>query len=435
MKYFFLLYALLAALSAQSQCSEFDNLLQKGDNHLKGAKPDYQEAINAYTAAILACIERASEAKQRLAKMVKDINKIKDESEKQKGITADALQDLQLIADQAVPIVLADIDRDIYRLEYDSTYEKCKTALGLNARRPEVEKRIWEIAYFYTEADTVAAAVAFLNLLKSTRLTANTPDLQQKLRNYIRQTVRTTYLDTLNAKYYPKTVLVGGGSFWRKPIDFFPVERSEDSTFISVNSFYIGRTEITFWQYNVFARAKKHHIEPPPWEFCGDNPATNVNWYDAALYCNWLSERHNKKLGYLNLVGGNSDDVEIDTLANGYRLPTEAEWEFAARGGGRTKGYEFGGDSLPDVVAWYGGNSKNRTQPVGQLKANELDLYDISGNVWEWCQDWHFGGSGRVIRGGSWYSNDAKYCRSAFRNYSNPDRRTDGYGFRLVFVP
>lgn len=127
-----------------------------------------------------------------------------------------------------------------------------------------------------------------------------------------------------------------------------------------------------------------------------------------------------------------------------YRLPTEAEWEFAARGGTRSQGYKYCGSNSLASVAWYRDNSSG-THRVGSLSPNELGLYDMSGNVWEWCADW-FGsyssndqtnptgptsGSYRVARGGSW--NDAAwYCRVSDRNYREPSNRYGGLGLRLA---
>ncbi len=342
--------------------------------------------------------------------------------------TAEALKQLQITADQALTIVLPDIDRNIYRLEYDATYPKCRTALNLKARRREVEKRVWEIAYFYTEADSAAAALAFLNLLKPAGLRAGTPGVQAKLRAYLAATVPAEYLKQWEDRYYPKTILVESGSFW-----------GEDSLQVQVDAFRMSEAEITYWQYNVFAQAKNHHIEPPPWEYAGDNPVVYVNWYDAAFYLNWLSERHGKKKVYTLAnprpgFWGIDYDADIDSIADGYRLPTEAQWEFAARGGKYSRGYEFSGDSTLANVGWYAENSNSRTHTVKQKKPNELGLYDMSGNVWEWCQDWYEEGSTRVIRGGGWYLN-AGNCRVAYRNRNNPDYRDSGVGYRLAFVP
>ncbi|MDZ7879931.1 MAG: SUMF1/EgtB/PvdO family nonheme iron enzyme [Saprospiraceae bacterium] len=154
-------------------------------------------------------------------------------------------------------------------------------------------------------------------------------------------------------------------------------------------------------------------------------PVRNVNWYAATAYCQWLSEKTGKK----------------------YRLPTEAEWEYAARGGNQSKGYKYSGSNTLGEVAWYDENSDSKTHAVGTTKkGNELGIYDMSGNVWEWCSDW-FGdyksvaqtnpkgeakGSYRVHRGGSWrdYSGN---CRAANRGNDTPAYRDDGLGFRVCY--
>ena len=281
--------------------------------------------------------------------------------------TDKALRELKITSDQAVTILLAEIDRNIYRLEYDSTFRKCQTALNLKAQRGAVEKRVWEIAYFYTEADTAAAALTFLNLLQPTRLTAQMPGLQAKLRTILKERIPPAYLTFLEERYFPQTIRVEGGSFLR-----------EDSVRVSVSNFQMAKTEITFWQYNVFAKAKGHYIAPPSWQYAGDNPAVNVNWFDAAFYLNWLSERKGLKPVYKLTATGEKGvyadyfDVEIDDSAKGFRLPTEAEWEFAARGGNRSSGFEYSGDSVLTNAGWYEVNSNSRTQLVAQKNPNEL---------------------------------------------------------------
>ena len=154
-----------------------------------------------------------------------------------------------------------------------------------------------------------------------------------------------------------------------------------------------------------------------------DLPVEKVSWFDANEFCARLNQ----------LTGKN------------YRLPTEAEWEFAARGGTRSKGFEYSGSNNANAVAWFDQNSNNMTHPVGIKQPNELGLFDMSGNVWEWCSDWYGNypnvaqtnpqgpstGSYRVFRGGSW-SNIAQDCRSAYRYYNSPVIRHINIGFRLV---
>ena len=128
-----------------------------------------------------------------------------------------------------------------------------------------------------------------------------------------------------------------------------------------------------------------------------------------------------------------------------FRLPTEAEWEYAARGGNKSNGFEYSGSGSIDKVAWYDGNTSSKTHPVKQKQANELGIYDMSGNVWEWCQD-RYGsysssaqtnptgpsfGPYRVFRGGGWYSS-AGFCRVSYRSYYTPSYSNYNLGLRLA---
>jgi formylglycine-generating enzyme required for sulfatase activity len=206
-------------------------------------------------------------------------------------------------------------------------------------------------------------------------------------------------------------------------------------------------------------------------------PVTYITWRDAIVWCNAYSEMSGKEpvyytdTGYDTVVRISTNDSGTDTDAdkavmkpgaNGYRLPTEAEWEYAARGGGTpsTTGsfaYTYAGSSTVGDVAWYYDNSYNLgsndadygAHTVGTKAVNNAQLYDMSGNVWEWCWDWYSSsvgtgpasnptgpaaGTNRVGRGGSW-SNDASYCAVAYRDRPYPDDRYDNLGFRLAACP
>jgi formylglycine-generating enzyme required for sulfatase activity len=160
-----------------------------------------------------------------------------------------------------------------------------------------------------------------------------------------------------------------------------------------------------------------------------------VDWYDAAAFCNWLSDKEGRTPCY----SGAGKGTACDFSADGYRLPTEAEWEYAARGGQQGRGTKYAGSDNPDEAGWYAANSDGRTHPVGEKLPNELGLYDMSGNAFEWCWDWYgedyYASSPandpkgppapmttkpweliRVRRGGNWREN-AESMRTTTRSY------------------
>lgn len=174
---------------------------------------------------------------------------------------------------------------------------------------------------------------------------------------------------------------------------------------VRVNESYsIGKTEVTqrLWQAVMGNN---------PSNFKGENrPVESVTWFECQDFCDRLSR----------LTG------------RIFRLPTEAEWEYAARGGSKSHGYEYSGGNDLYRVGWYWDNSDKMTHAVGQKVPNELGIYDMSGNVWEWCSDYYNGDSSfRVDRGGGWH-NDASYCRVAYRGYITPGDRHYGLGLRLA---
>ena len=214
-------------------------------------------------------------------------------------------------------------------------------------------------------------------------------------------------------------------------------------TIIISKPFYISKYEITQQQY-------KAVMGNNPSEFKGDNlPVEQVSWYDALNFCNALSQSE----GLTPCYTMNGTKVTCDFEANGYRLPTEAEWEYAAKAGTKTDFYSgkltYSGNSPIDPnldkIAWYSANSSNATHPVGQKAPNAFGLYDMSGNVWEWCWDRYAEypsketkdyqgpeiGTYRVYRGGGW-RNLAWYCRSTNRDRNYLDDKNNSLGFRVV---
>lgn len=214
-------------------------------------------------------------------------------------------------------------------------------------------------------------------------------------------------------------------------------EDEHPTHYVKLNNFYIGKYEITQKQW-------KQIMDTNPSRFndCEDCPVDNVSWMDIQEFLRRLNAKTCKT----------------------YRLPTEAEWEYAARGGAKTGKHHYCGSNDIEQAGWYWRNSgenkltgkwswnhieanKNCTHPVGQKHPNELGIYDMSGNVWEWCNDWKStyskhtatnptgaeNGSNKIMRGGAWDSND-RDCRTSSRYYVTPGDKNDSYGFRLVLI-
>jgi formylglycine-generating enzyme required for sulfatase activity len=253
---------------------------------------------------------------------------------------------------------------------------------------------------------------------------------EESLIRVVLDTASTPGVGTLAALYTDpvagRFILVRGGSFDMGCTgeqsgcadDEKPVRR------VTLSDYYMGETEVTQAQWRAVMGSDPRGLE---FKGCDACPVEGVSWDDVQAFISRLNSRSGGKR---------------------YRLPTEAEWEYAARGGSLSKGYRYSGSNNLDEVGWYGNNSGIKTRPVKGRKPNELGLYDMSGNVNEWCSDCYgsyasgaqsnpLGPSGdwsRVDRGGSFYS-DAGGCRVAYRHNRYHDNTTENLGFRLVLVP
>ena len=210
-----------------------------------------------------------------------------------------------------------------------------------------------------------------------------------------------------------KMIAVKGGTFQMGSDDGYNAVHQ-----VTLSDYYIGETEVTQELWNAVMGSN-------PSKFTGNmqRPVEMVSWNDCQTF-----------ISKLNQLTGET-----------FRLPTEAQWEYAARGGNKSKGYTYSGSNAIDDVAWHWYNSDRTTHPVKTKAPNELGIYDMSGNVWEWCSDWYGDYSSaaqtdptgpatgyyRVGRGGSW-DNDATYCRVAFRGNSTPTNRFSHLGLRLA---
>lgn len=231
---------------------------------------------------------------------------------------------------------------------------------------------------------------------------------------------------------------------------------------VIVSAFEIGRYEVTFAEYDLYCEATKTPKPEDEGWGRGNRPVINVSWEDVVAYCNWLSEQHGYQPVYtIPPTNSQRSTITVNSNANGYCLPTEAEWEYAARGGGKKVRFGNGKDVADPVEINFGGSKENKekysvvgeyrrkTVPVASLKSpNALGLHDMSGNVWEWCWDWYdenyYGkspttnpqgpasGDRRVLRGGSWDDIGPGYCRASFRYWDYPGNRDDDVGFRLA---
>lgn len=234
---------------------------------------------------------------------------------------------------------------------------------------------------------------------------------------------------------------------------------------VTLGSFLIGKYEVTVGEFRAFVESAGYKTQAElsgggyvwngrewkkdantTWMSPGfiqseRDPVTVVSWNDAAEYCNWLSWKDGIQPAY-RLSG---DSYYVDWTRDGYRLPTEAQWEYAARGGRGSRGSAYAGSVDIRLASWYYGNSDNRTHPVGTKNPNELGLCDFSGNVWEWCLDWYGSypsgnqtdprgpesGTHRVLRGGS-FASDESACKPAYRGAFGPSLALNYSGFRVA---
>lgn len=224
---------------------------------------------------------------------------------------------------------------------------------------------------------------------------------------------------------------------------------------MTVKSFVMSKHEITVAEWRQYVNEtgidfdwdhSSHGVSPiAQYSPCDACPIINVSWYQAVRFCNWLSAKE----GLTPCYSESGPEIWCDFQANGYRLPTEAEWEYAARGGKHSKGYLYSGSNQVETVAWYRNNSGSTildriTHAVGTKAPNEIGLHDMSGNVYEWCWDWYgdfnaapqtdptgpVSGIGRVTHGGCWKSPEVN-LRWSYRGVLDPNIHSY-VGFRPV---
>lgn len=252
---------------------------------------------------------------------------------------------------------------------------------------------------------------------------------------------------------------VKGGSFKLKSDLTNSFGNNNKMLNIAIDSFYISKYQLTIREYDKYCVAIVNaRLRENGWG-SADRPAVDISWYEAISYCNWRSIQEGLKPCYSvkdynklwllrkKEIHNSNDKIKCNFKANGYRLPTEAEWEYAASNRLGTSQYfrKYSGSDRINDISWYSGNSDNETHCVGMKEPNELRIFDMSGNVWEWCWDWYGDkiiisqnnptgpilGSYKVNRGGG-YDNKASLCRIDYRNRSNPDFSSFRIGLRLL---
>lgn len=254
----------------------------------------------------------------------------------------------------------------------------------------------------------------------------------------------------------PNLVWVSGGAFSMGDADEKGDRDAQPAHEVVLKGFYLAKNEVTFTEYDAFCEAtRRNKPDDEDWGR-GNRPVINVSWYDAIDFCNWLSQEH----GLDKVYRKSGNDVSANWDANGYRLPTEAEWEYAAREAGKRVRFGNGQDIAdPSDINFNGGSlitkiysettrHRGKTIPVGSINsANSLNLYDMSGNISEWCWDWYkrkyyeeseteqpYGpesGLMKVHRGGSWF-NQENFCQTTSRGSGFPNFFNNGIGFRIA---
>ncbi|HRD79490.1 MAG TPA: SUMF1/EgtB/PvdO family nonheme iron enzyme [Saprospiraceae bacterium] len=349
---------------------------------------------------------------------------------------------------QNFDLLWQNIQRGLETLDYEAARQALSEAAQLQfyPQAYDLAPLAYELAYVFLWADKGTEGAALLRIFWDIQkqrgiLFAPLPESSDppRLRDYLAACDRDLFMHLENT-YFPTMIQVQGGTFTMGSNDYDSEQPPHD---VTLSDFAIAQTPTTWQQFGIFCLETGFKVPHDEDWGRANRPLINVSWEDAAEFCRWISTKRSRH----------------------YRLPTEAEWEYAARGGRLSKGCQYAGSDNLDEVGWYWENSgderlsgewgidkinknKCRTHPVGQKRSNELGLYDMSGNVWEWCEDdWHDDykgapkdgrawvdssrGDNRVYRGGGW-SGDAEYCRAAFRRYWYPARRISDVGFRLV---
>lgn len=453
-----LLYALQQKSEADKQKVAAETATQKAVEQAKIVQDAKAEAEQNLEKA------RSEEAKTKEALL--QIQKEKKATEAQRQVaennyrlaqqkTKEAEQSRANLENSNIALVdglLTDAGRWIATLHYPEALENLKAAAGLGQKEGEVALAMMEIAFFHAETGDYAQAkeltgkVAMLLKKENIRAAVERIDTTDgtKARNALRSSMQALdagRMKTLEDRYFGEMVVVKAGTFGLG-------QGTEKRTVQINNDFEIARTETTMFQFMLFCTATKqdidrfHYATESDKVLYGTDPVVMVSWFQACEYANWLSQKKGLDPVYNVDQSGKHVEWAGSPFQKGFRLPTEIEWEYAAHAGPKSETFEYAGSDNLDVVAVW---STGTPSTVANKKPNGLGLYDMSGNVWEWCWDW-FGpypnpipsdyrgpnmGDRRVNRGGG-RNGAGEYCKVSHRNENMPGVQNEIGGFRLV---
>ena len=359
-------------------------------------------------------------------------------------------------------------EKAVEHLEYPEALNYLEAAASYGIHLEKVHQLVHELPFFFAinqQTESLRASIALL-----CRVAPDAPaalwDENTEPERFLRELPEhdAALLAAMIERHFPTMLPIPGGKYEMGSEEGYADEKPVHT--VTVDDFQLGATPVTCWQYGLFCLLTERELPRDSGFGRGDRPVVNVSWFDAVDYCNWLSERQGLKKAYTR----EGDDITINWQATGYRLPTEAEWEYAAREGGADVRFGNGKDvadpaemnfdaghpyNAQYAADWHvPGKGRGATTPVHTFAPNALGLYDMSGNVLEWCQDWwsegdsHYyqqsegahnpsgpdEGQMRVVRGGSWYFN-AFNCRCSYRYRYDPIVQLNDVGFRVFRRP
>jgi len=345
--------------------------------------------------------KRAEENARQAREATKQAEENLERAERERQRAEDNLNRLNTTREQVVDVLIEQARELIFGCRHEEALVKLLDGAGLVDYSPPLGRALMELAFFNGEAGKAGQATALAST--AARLLGkpgtgfesfpeggfSNYDGLSRYRAALRALDPVGY-DSAFQRYYPVMIDVVGGTF-AMGCDTLRDKNCYDSELpphpVTLSSFQLAKTETTVWQYSLYCAATGQdsiqRTKASAWSLDGNTPVINVSWYDAARYANWVSRQMGKDTAYnfVRQLDEHSWEVTLNQNAkDAFRLPTEAEWEFAARGGIQQGNSIYSGGNEPDEVAWYYQNA-DRTMPVAQKRPNELGLYDMSGNV------------------------------------------------------